>query len=207
MTGRSGVLRSLEPRSPRLFLLGGVLELVFAANNGLAFLLDGFSFVDWLYPTVLLGRVAVLLGLAGLSVRIADRNPRAGRWSRVVLLVALVLTVGLLTLSSLQVVGVRTPVIAVFGLGTVILTIGTYALFGALILHTGAFSATTGGLLLAAAVAVFGVFVGLTVLPTRLIGGVGEGVLFVLFLAVWRRLGAESTPEGRTDPVSSTVAE
>lgn len=207
MTDRAGVLTSLERWSPRLFLIGGAFELVFAANNGLAFLLDGFSFVDWLYPTVLLGRVAVLLGIAGVSVRIADRNPRAGRWSRIVLLLALVLTAGLLTLSSLRIVGVTTPVIAVFGLGTVVMTIVTYALFGGLVLRTGVFSTATGGLLLAAAAAVLGVFVGLSVLPTRLVGGVGEGVLFVIFLAIWRRLGTESTPAGRTDPASSTVAE
>lgn len=207
MTDRDGVLKSLEQWSPRLFLLGGVFELVFASNNGLAFLMDGFSFVDWLYPTVLLGRVAVLLGIAGLSVRVANRNPRAGKWGRVVLAAALVFTIGVLALSLLHIVGVTTSIIAVFGLGTVGLTVVTYALFGVVILRTGAFSAPTGGLLLAAAVTVLGVFVGLSVLPTRLVGGIGEGVLFVLFIAIWHLLRAESMPTERVEPASKTVAE
>lgn len=201
------VFKSLEQWSPRLFFLGGVFELVFASNNGLALLIDGFSFIDWLYPTVLLGRVAVLLGIAGLSVRIATRNPRIGKWSRVVLAAAFVCTIGLVSLSLLQAVGFTTPIIAVFGLGTVALTIITYALFGVVILRTGAFSAPTGGLLLAAAVTVLGVFVGLSVLPTRLVGCVGEGVLFVLFLATWHRLRSGPTPPGRAEPASNTVAE
>jgi hypothetical protein len=207
MTDRRGVWRSLERWSPHLFILGAVFELVFATNNGLAFLLDGFSFVEWLYPAVLLGRAAVLLGIAGLSVHVTDRSPRAGKWSRVVLAVAFVFTSGLLSLSLLQIIGVTTPIIAVFGLGTVVLTVITYSLFGVVILRTRALSAPTGGLLLAAAVTVLGVFVGLSVLPTRLVGGVGEGVLFVVFLGMWYRLRSESTVTERDERASNTVAE
>lgn len=202
-----GVLGTLEAWSPRLFLLGGLFELVFAANNGVAFVLEGFTFVDWLYPTVLLGRIAVLFGLAGLSVRVANRNPRAARWSRGILAGAFVLTVGLLGLSLLQVIGVTTPIIAVFGLGTVALTILTYAAFGVVVRRTGALPAPTGGLLLAAAVTVLGVFVGLTVLPTRLVGGVGEGVLVVLFLAIWRQLRADPAPTDMAGAPSTTPGE
>ena len=211
MTDLSGACASLERWSPHLFSLGAVLELVFALNNGLAFLLDGFSFVDWLYPTVLLGRAAVLLGIAGLSVRVTDRSPRIGKWSRIVLAVAFVFTLGLLSLSLLEIAGVtimwNSPIFAVLGLGTVALTVITFALFGVLILRSGAFSTATGGLLLAAAVTVVGVFVGLNVLPSRLVGGVGEGVLFVLFLATSLRLRTEFTITDRPEPASNTVAE
>ena len=211
MTDRSGACASLERWGPHLFSLGAVLELVFALNNGLAFLLDGFSFVDWLYPTVLLGRAAVLLGIAGLSVRVTDRSPRIGKWSRIVLAVAFVFTLGLLSLSLLEIAGVtimwNSPIFAVFGLGTVALTVITFALFGVLILRSGAFSTATGGLLLAAAVTVVGVFVGLNVLPSRLVGGVGEGVLFVLFLVISYRLRTEFMMTDRPEPASNTVAE
>ena len=211
MTDLSGACASLERWGPHLFSLGAVLELVFALNNGLAFLLDGFSFVDWLYPTVLLGRAAVLLGIAGLSVRVTDRSPRIGKWSRIVLAVAFVFTLGLLSLSLLEIAGVtimwNSPIFAVLGLGTVALTVITFALFGVLILRSGAFSTATGGLLLAAAVTVVGVFVGLNVLPSRLVGGVGEGVLFVLFLATSLRLRTEFMMTDRPEPASNTVAE
>jgi len=211
MTDLSGACASLERWGPHLFSLGAVLELVFALNNGLAFLLDGFSFVDWLYPTVLLGRAAVLLGIAGLSVRVTDRSPRIGKWSRIVLAVAFVFTLGLLSLSLLEIAGVtimwNSPIFAVLGLGTVALTVITFALFGVLILRSGAFSTATGGLLLAAAVTVVGVFVGLNVLPSRLVGGVGEGVLFVLFLVTSLRLRTEFMMTDRPEPASNTVAE
>ena len=211
MTDRSGACASLERWGPHLFSLGAVLELVFALNNGLAFLLDGFSFVDWLYPTVLLGRAAVLLGIAGLSVRVTDRSPRIGKWSRIVLAVAFVFTLGLLSLSLLEIAGVtimwNSLIFALLGLGTVALTVITFALFGVLILRSGAFSTATGGLLLAAAVTVVGVFVGLNVLPSRLVGGVGEGILFVLFLVTSLRLRTEFMTTDRPEPVSNTVAE
>ena len=211
MTDLSGACASLERWSPHLFSLGAVLELIFALNNGLAFLLDGFSFVDWLYPTVLLGRAAVLLGIAGLSVRVTDRTPRIGKWSRIVLAVAFVFTLGLLSLSLLEIAGVTiswdTPIFAVLGLGTVALTVITFALFGILILRSGAFSTATGGLLLAAAVTVVGVFVGLNVLPSRLVGGVGEGVLFALFLVTSLLLRTEFMMTDRPEPASNTVAE
>jgi len=207
MMHRSGVLQSLEEWSPRLFLLGAVFELVFATNNGLAFLMDGFSFIDWLYPTVLVGRAAVLIGIAGLSVQVVNQSPRVGKWSQGVLAMAFVFTVGLLSLSLLTIVGVTTPIIAVFGIGTVVLTIITYALFGVVILRTGAFSTRIGSLLVVAAVAVLGVFVGLSFLPTRLVGGIGEGALFLLFLATWYSLRADSVRTDGVEPASATAAE
>lgn len=197
----------LEQWSPLLFLTGGVLELVFAVNNGAAFLVDGVSFIEWIYPSVLLGRLAVLFGIAGLSVQVVNRNPRSGKLARVVLSVAVVFTIGLLTLSILEALGVSTPVIALFGLGTVVLTIITYALFGVVILRTRAFSTLTGGLLLFAATTVLGVFLGLRVFPTELVGAIGEGILFVVFLATWYSLRAESQHTAGGDPASSTVTE
>lgn len=207
MIHRSGVLQSLEVWSPGLFLLGGVFELVFAANNRLAFLMDGFSFIDWLYPTVLVGRAAVLIGIAGLSVQIVKQTPRVGKWSQRVLALAFVFTVGLLSLSLLAVVGVTTPIIAVFGVGTVVLTIITYALFGAMILRTGAFAPRVGIFLVAAAVTVLGVLVGLSFLPTRLVGGIGEGVLFLLFLATWYSLRADTIQTDGVETASATAGE
>ena len=198
---------SLEAWSPTLFLVGFTLELVFAANHGAAYLVDSVSFVDWVYPTVLVGRIAVLLGLAGLSVRIVNRNPRVGTLGRVVVSLAVVSTIGLLSFSILEIAGITTPVIAVFGLTTVALTILTFALFGVAIIHTGAFSVRVGSLMLVAALAVLSVLIGLRFLPTNVIGAVGEGVNAVVFLAMWFSLRAESNATARAEGASDTVVE
>lgn len=189
----------LKQWSPRLFLLGGVFILVFALHNGMVYLTDA-TFQDWVYPSVLLGRLAVLLGIAGLSVQIANRNPRVGKLGRVVVAVAVGFTIGLLVLGPLEMAGVfSTPLIGMVGLGTVVLSVITYALFGVAILRTRAYSPQIGGLLLAAAVALLALFVGLMVLPTRLAGAVGEGALFVLFVSIGYRLRTEPEPADRVE--------
>ncbi|MBS3761285.1 MAG: hypothetical protein KGY43_07450 [Halodesulfurarchaeum sp.] len=207
MTDSRGVWASLERWSPHLFFFGAVFELLFALNNGLAFLLAGFSFVEWLYPTILVARVAVLLGIAGLSVRVVDWRHSVGKWARVLVTVALVFSVGLLSLSLLRLVDVTTPILAVFGIGTVVLSIATYALFGVVIIYSEAFSPAIGALLVAAAVTVLGVFVGLNFLPSRLVGGIGEGLLVVLFLVTSYRLRTEFLLTDRGEVVSTTVTE
>ena len=175
---------SLEAWSPRLFLAGFALELVFASTHGIAYLVDGFSFIDWLYPAVLLGRLAILFGLAGLSVRITGRNARLGILSRGVVSLAILFTTGLVTLSILQILGITTQIIAVFGIGTVVLTILTFLLYGGAGLGTGAYPSVVGGLLLVATLAVLFVLVGQGAFSTSLRGAVGEGVNAFAFLAI-----------------------
>jgi hypothetical protein len=203
--GNTGRWEALEPWSPMLFVGGSALELVFAANNGAAYLVEGFSFVEWIYPSVLLGRLAVLVAIAGLSVQVVKRTSRSGTIGRGVLSLAIVFTVGLLTLSALEIVGISTPVIAVFGIGTVALTILTYSLFGALILRTGAYSTPIGGLLVLAAATVLGVLLGLRAFPTELVGAVGEGILFVVFLVTGYSLRTESRSTGSETPSGSVT--
>lgn len=198
---------SLERWSPRLFFLGCAMELVFASLNGVAFLVDTFAFNRWFGHTILFGRLVVLLGIAGLSVGVVNRNPRLGRLSRIVVSVAIVFATGLLVLATLAGVGFTTPIIAVFGLGTVITSAITYSLFGAAIIRTGAYSSLIGGLLLAATVVLLAVFVGLMALPfsTRLIGAVGEGVLLVIFLSIWYLLRADGLPSDRKESVPDST--
>lgn len=191
---------TLERWSPTLFVVGFALELVFAVNHGVAYLLEGVSFIDWLYPTVLLGRLAVLLGLAGLSVRVVNTNPRFGKLSRGVASVAALFTVGLLALSILDIVGVTTSIIAVFGIGTVILTVLTFLLFGVAGIRTDAYPAVVGALLLVATLAVIGVLVSQGIFSTNVRGAVGEGVNAIAFLAISRFLNAELKETKRAEP-------
>lgn len=204
-SGGSNPWKWLERRSPRLFLLGGVLVLVFALHNGQVYLTDA-AFEDWLYPAVLLGRLAAFLGVAGLSVRIADRNLRLGRLSRTAVLLAVFSTLGLLVSVLLEQVGLEIRTVAVFGVTTVVLTLVTFGLVGAAILRTGAFSTPVGGLLLVAVVPILAVPFGGAAVPVRLVGAVSETVLFVVFVALGYLLRAEFAPTDRAGSASDTTA-
>lgn len=208
MTDRDGVVTgrwaSLERWSPRLFLVGAVFILVFALHNAQVFLTDA-TFEQWLYPTVLLGRIAVFLGIVGLSVEVADRSPRLGRVGRALAVLAIVSATGLLALGILDQMGYGTDVIAVFGLGTVALTVLTYVLFGVAILRTGAYSPVIGALLLVAIVPILAVLFGRFVLPVRLLGAVSEIALFAIFVVVGYTLRAEFGPTDRAEPAGDTT--
>lgn len=197
---------SLESWSPRLFFVGFLLTLVFASVHGVAYLVESFSFIGWLYPTVLLGRLAAFLGVAGLSVQIMQRYPRVGTLSRVIVSLVLLFTTGLVTLSILQTVGVSTPIIAVFGIGTVLLTILTFLLFGIVGVSTDAYPTVVGGMLLVATVAVIFVLVGQGTFSTDFRGAVGEGVLAFAFLANWYVLRDEVTAAETVETGSGTPA-
>lgn len=201
---------TIETWSVPLFLVGGVLELLFAVINGVAYLTDVFTYRPWIGLIVLLGRLAFLVGIAGLSVRVATRNPRLGRWGRLVVLLAIGFTSGLVILAALDDFGLfATPVIAIFGLGSVVSTAVTFLLFGVAILRTNAFSPLIGGLLLAAAITLVALFIGLEILaiPTRLVGSVGEGVFFVILLALWNGLRSESELKNRSDTMPDSTVE
>jgi hypothetical protein len=202
-----GLWESLENWMPHLFVVAGVLSLVAAANYGVTQLFDSISFNSWVGLTVLLARVASLLGVAGLSARILAKSSRVGRLSRAVVVLALVSTVALLTSAVLKNFGIEPPLQAVFGLGTVALSILTYSLFGAAILRTGAYTRLVGGLLLGATVALlFGLF-GRAVLPIGVVGTVAEFGLFVTHVAIGYRLLHGSTPGDRAELTPESVAE
>ncbi len=214
MTRRTPAWESLESWSPMLFLVGFALELVFALNHGAAYLVETVTFIDWIYPSVLLGRLAVLLGLAGLSVRLASRHPRWGKGSRIILALAMVFTLVLISLSILNIVGivsftdfVATPVMAVFGIGTVALTILSFVFFGVAGLRTGAYPAAIGGLMLIATLAIVFVLLGSGTFSTNVRGAVGEGLNALVFLAIWYVLSTESKPTTTAAEVSNSQPE
>lgn len=198
---------SLETWGPRLFVVGAALELVFATNHGLAYLVDGISFIEWVYPTVLLGRVALLLGVAGLSGQIAVAAPSVAKLCRVVVALAVLFTIGLLSTVLLDLVGITTPIIAVFGFGTVALTILTFLLFGVVILRTGAMPTRIGAILVAMSVTILTLLVGMGMLPTSVVGSIGEGAVAALSLAMWYSLQAAPLATERSEPAADTVTE
>lgn len=196
---------SLEEWSQRLFFLAAVVLLVAAVNYAIPFLVDSIAFNDAIGLTVLIGRLASLFAVAGLTVRIMDYNPRVGKLSRVVVALAVLFTIGLLTFAVLEQVGYTTDIIAVFGLGTVLLSILTYALLGIGIIRTGAYSPVIGGLLLLATAALlFGFFAQMT-LSEQLVGTVAEAGLFLSHLGIWYSLvNGGGTPE-RAEPAAEAA--
>lgn len=198
--------RSLERLSPRLFSLAGVLLVVASLSYAVPLLLDGVSFNNWIGLTVLVGRLVSLLAIAGLSAQIANRNPRLGKLCRVVVSVAVVFTSALLTLAVLQNLGTSTPIIAVFGLGTIVLSIITYLLFGVVIARSGAYPTVIGGLLLVATGALLFGFFGQMVLGEGLVGAIAEAVLSVTSLALGYLLVVDSEPTDHADPSPESVA-
>lgn len=206
MTTTSDRFEPLERVSSRLFVLAGVVLFVAGANYAVTSLLESVTFNAWVGLTVVVGRWLSLLAVAGLSVRIATRNALLGTVSKVLVAVAVVFTSGLVVTATLANVGVTTPVAAVFGLGTILLSILTYAVVGLAVLRTGAYAWPIGALLLVATAGLLWGFFGQMVLPEGLLGVIGtvaEWTLCVTHVAIGYRLrsapGSTNPPEPVTD--------
>jgi hypothetical protein len=197
---------SLEVQSPRLFTAAGVVLLVAAANYAVPFLLDGVAFNNWVGLSVLVGRLLSLLAVAGLSVHLVDRSPRAAKTARAVVAVAVAFTVGLTTTAVLTNLGVETDLSTVFGLGTILLSILTYALYGSLLVRGGDGYAPVGGLLLVATGALLFGFLAQAALPTGLVGTVAESVLSASHVAIGYRLRGRPGATGRTEPAGDPAS-
>lgn len=197
----------LERWTPTLFLVGFALELLFALNHGAAYLVESVSFYDWIYPSVIVGRVAVLLGLAGLSVRLKDQIPRWATLGRVILGGAIVFSVGLIVMSILDALGISSPIIAVFGIGTVVLTILSFVFFGVAGIRTDAYPTVIGGLMLVSTLALLFVLLTSATLSTNVRGAVGEGLNSLVFLVIWYILRNQSMGGPTTDPSSEPSLE
>lgn len=190
-TNDKGLWKSLETWMPHLFILAGVFSLIAGANYGVTSLFDSISFNSGVGLTVLLARVASLLGVAGLSALILERNSRLGKLSRGVVVLALLFTVALLSSAVLQIFGTDVPFAAVLGMGTVILSLITYSLFGVGILRTDAYPTLVGVMLLGATVALlFGLF-GRAVLHIGVVGTTAEFILFGTHIVIGYSLLSE----------------
>jgi hypothetical protein len=195
----------LEGWSPRLFVLAAVFLLVGAANSGLAFLGDGYAFNEWLGIILELGRLAALLGTAGLSVRVLTRNERLGNLTRAVASLAVVFVAVLIALATLEVAGVRTDPIGLIGLVAYVLSVGTFLVAGVGIVRTGAHSRRIGGLLLVNVVALLVVFFGRLFVPLDLVATVVPGIQVLLYLSVGYSLRGRSVSTRQTAPATETT--
>jgi hypothetical protein len=175
--------QTLEDWSPKLFFLAAIFSLVYVLNGGLAFLVESYTFNDWLGLAVLLGRWAALSATAGLSVQLVKRSPRLGKASRAVAALAIVVASALLALAILQNAGSAFAFLPVIGISTFALSAITFSLFGVAILRTGAYATLVGGFLLAVALVLLIIFIGQQFVPVGLIGAL-EGLLALLYFGI-----------------------
>lgn len=202
---RTHTWKSLAAWSPRLFVVAGTLSLVAAVNYAVTFLVDGIAFNEWIGLTVLLARLASLLAVAGLSAGIAIRRPRLGTLGRVVVTLAFAFATVLLAVATMSALGYEPPLAAVFGLGTVALSLLAYSLFGVLVLRSGAHPAPVGWLLLVATAGLlFGLF-GRVALPLGLVGTAAELVLAATHVGIGYTLRTRTVPSRSTEPAPESA--
>lgn len=182
------VWATLEEWCPRLFILAGVFLLVGAANNGLAFMTDGHPFDEWLGIVLELGRLAALLGTAGVSIEVVRRNSWVGNLNRAVTSLAVVSITVLIALASLDVAGVLADPIGIVGLVAYVLSVSTFLVVGIGVIQTDAHSRRIGGLLLGNVVALLTVFFGRLFVPLGLVATVVPVCQSILYLGIGHNL-------------------
>lgn len=190
----------LEQWSPRLFMLAAVFLFVGAANNGLAFLVDAYGFDQWRALILELGRLAALLGTAGLSVQVMNRSPHLGALCRGTATLAVIFVTALVALATLTAAGVLADPVAFIGLGAYVLSVSAFLVAGIGELRTGAHSRRVGVLLLTNVVALLVVFFGRLFVPLGLVATVVPAIQVPIYVSVgyytrvWRATTGQTVP-------------
>ncbi|MEF8813534.1 MAG: hypothetical protein V5A55_06915 [Halovenus sp.] len=174
--------------------------------SGVALLIEGRQFNNWVGLTLEFGRLAALLGTAGLSVQISRQNKRLGQLSRGVAVLAAVFTGGLITAATLTAAGFLSSSPLIVGLSTYVLSVTTFLLYGVVIIRTGSYSTFVGALLLVNVAALLVVFFGRLALPLGLLAAVIPGFQFLLYSVVGYRLRIDHSSTRQTAPVSDTTS-
>lgn len=159
MTDATGQFEPLENRIATLFLVAGVLFVIGAANNSLAFVIDGYEPGMLSSLLLLVGLIAAMLGSGGLYPSLRERAPRLARVSLAVVGLAGIAVIVLLLWALGNATGLASEVPAAIALVALALLILGFALFGATVLRTATYPQVVGLLLLAEAVALLLVFV------------------------------------------------
>ena len=196
--------KHLEGWSPQLFILAAVFLLVGAANSGLAFLIDSYTFNGWLGVVLELGRLAALLGTAGLSVGVLNRSIRLGYLTRTVASLAVVFVTALTTMAALTVAGALAEPIGIVGLFAYVLSVSAFLVVGVGVVRTGAYSQRIGGLLLVNVVALLIVFFGRVFVPLGLVATVVPALQVLLYLSVGYTLRSWSVTAQVAAPTTDT---
>lgn len=197
---------SLEQWSPRLFIVGGVLFLAGAANDGMIYFAEMANPEALSVVFLMSGFLAAVVGLVGLYPQLVDRTPRLAQAS----LGSVVLgVVGMLVLAVVAVVSIVLPSVNLFessivplvALPTGLLLVAAFLLSGSAILKTGVFPRSVGVLLLAEVVLMIFVIVGPTESLDRGVFLVGAKLLhFIILVSIGYLLRSRSAPLRREEP-------
>lgn len=201
------IWNALEEHSTTLFLAAGALLVVFAALLGVEAFMDTTAPEDIFGPP---GFLLAMLGVAGISLTLADQAPRLARGTAVL---AGVSAVGwlLITLTSIaETLAILPPLEEMGPLGMVVVMAGglpmllAYLLAGGAAFQTGTLSRTVALLLLVPPL-VFALMLS-GVLQTFLDQATGAFVLGSLQalsnLGIGLALRAEGAPAGATGPAA-----
>jgi len=191
---------AIEEWSPWLFVVAGVFLVVGAANSGVAFVSESYAFDEWLGIVLELGRVAALLGTAGLSVQVATENARLGTLNRAVASLGVVFVSALIAQATLESAGVIAESGGLVGLAAYVLSVTTFLAVGIGVLWTGAYSRLIGGLLLVNVVALLVVFFGRRFVPLGLLATVVPGIQVLLYLSLGYELRGQTVPTRQPAP-------
>jgi len=203
MSDRNATLEALEGKAPVLFLVAGMLMIVFAANTYLK------TFAGTSYP-VIQGVIAPsgfligVVGLFGLYSGLANRAPKLARGAAGI---AVITTVGWVTIivngigETLGVLSQLSGPLAIIPLVVIVTMILVFGLFGATILYTGAHSWIIGVLLLLEST-MFLVLI-LDLAPYLLLVDIGH---IVAYLGIGITLRTTDIPSGSTDPAPDSAA-
>lgn len=193
----------LERWSPWLFVWAALFLLIGATNSGLAFFVEGFTFSKPAGLILELGRLAALLGTAGLTVGLMTRNDRLGLLTRVIASLAVLFVALLIALVLLTVAGVVADP-SIVGLPAYVLSVSAFLVAGIVIIWTGAYATLIGGLLLVNVAALLVVFFGRLFVPLNLVATIGPGLQVGLYLSIGyilrERVVASQQPAPVTNP-------
>lgn len=146
MTDRNGMLRALEGKTPALFLVAGVVMIIFAANTYLK------TFTGTSYPVVqgVVAPVGFFVGVIGLIGLYSGLAGRASTLARVAAVVTGIAALGwvVIVVASIVSQGEPSGPLAVVPLVTIVSMILAFALFGITSLRSGIHSRVVGVLLL-----------------------------------------------------------
>lgn len=191
--------------SPQLFILAAVFLFIGAANSGLAFLSDAYPYDEWHGIVLEFGRLAALLGTAGLSVQVVERNARLGKLNRAVASLAVVFVTALIVLATLAAAGVFANPPGIIGLVAYVLSVSTFLVTGIGVIRTGAHSRWVGRLLLVNVVALLVVFFGRLFVPLGLVATVIPAIQVLLYFSVGHYLKVESATSRQAAPATDTI--
>lgn len=187
-----------------MFVLAAIFLFVGTVNRGLTFLIDGYTFNEWHGIVLELGRLAALLGTAGLSIEVVQRNTRWGNLNLAVSSLAVVFVTILIALATMKAAGVLAESIDIVGIVAYILSVSTFLTVGIGIVQTGAHSRRIGGLLLVNVFALLVVFFGRLFVPQGLVATVVPGIQILLYLSVGYTLRDQRLRAPWTAPVTDT---